>query len=111
MKQTNNKQLEQGIRFMFYDLYKAGTIFEVVFDMPKFLVEKAQLGFFAQDLERELSIKGTTAKKYIKIMMEKEIIRQDKTTGRKHFYQLNKETAMNRLGKEQVRRMAERAQS
>ena len=70
MQQTTNKQLEQGIRYMFYDLYKRGTIFEVVFDMPRFLVKFAQSGFFSQDLERELDIKGTTAKKYIKIMVE-----------------------------------------
>ncbi|MEL6254109.1 MAG: hypothetical protein AAFR87_19020 [Bacteroidota bacterium] len=102
MQLTNNKQLEQGIRYMFYDLYKAGTIFEVVFDMPKFLVENAQDGFFAQDLEQKLNIKGTTAKKYIKIMIEKGIIRQDKATGRKHFYRLIRENVMNRLGKEQA---------
>ncbi|MEM6805188.1 MAG: hypothetical protein AAF696_27575 [Bacteroidota bacterium] len=102
MQQTHNKQLELGIRYMFYDLYKSGTIFEVVFDMPKFLVENAQDGFFAQNLESKLNIKGTTAKKYIKIMMEKGIIRQDKTTGRKHFYRLIRENVMNRLGKEQA---------
>jgi hypothetical protein len=102
MQQTTNRQLEQGIRYMFHDLYKSGTIFEVVFDMPRFLVEYAQSGFFSQDLERELDIKGTTAKKYIKIMMEIGLIRQDKTTGRKHYYRLIRENVMNRLGKDQT---------
>ena len=102
MQQTSNKQLEQGIRFMFYDLYKSGTIFEVVFDMPRFLVEYAQSGFYSQDLERELNIKGTTAKKYIKIMIEIGLIRQDKTTGRKHYYRLIRENVMTRLGKDQA---------
>ena len=101
IQETSNKQLEQGIRYMFYDLYKRGTIFEVVFDMPKFLVDYAQKGFYSQDLERELNIKGTTAKKYIKIMMEIELIRQDKTTGRKHYYRLIRENVMKRLGKDQ----------
>ena len=101
IQETSNKQLEQGIRYMFYDLYKRGTIFEVVFDMPKFLVNYAQKGFYSQDLERELNIKGTTAKKYIKIMMEIELIRQDKTTGRKHYYRLIRENVMKRLGKDQ----------
>ena len=102
MQQTNNRQLEQGIRYMFYDLYKRGTIFEVVFDMPRFLVKYSKSGFYSQDLERELKIKGTTAKKYIKIMMEIKLIRQDKTTGRKHYYRLIRENVMNRLGKDQT---------
>ncbi len=99
---TNNRQLEQGIRLMFFDLYKSGTIFEVVFDMPKFLVQYAKSGFYALDMERDLSIKGTTAKKYLKIMTEVNLIRQDRTTGRKHFYRLMRENVMNRLGKEQT---------
>ena len=86
---------------MFYDLYKQGTIFEVVFDMPKFLVKYSKNGFYSQDLETELNIKGTTAKKYIKIMMENGIIRQDKATGRRHYYRLIRENVMNRLGKDQ----------
>lgn len=100
MQQTNNRQLEQGIRYMFHDLYKNGTIFEVVFDMPRFLVTHAKTGFFSQDLEHELNIKGTTAKKYLKIMIEIGLVRQDKSTGRKHFYRLIRENVMNRLGKE-----------
>lgn len=102
IQQTTNRQLEQGIRYMFFDLYKRGTIFEVVFDMPRFLVKYASLGFFSQDLEQELNIKGTTAKKYIKIMMEIKLIRQDKTTGRKHYYRLVRENVMKRLGKDQT---------
>ncbi|MEM6265121.1 MAG: helix-turn-helix domain-containing protein [Bacteroidota bacterium] len=101
LHQTNNRQLEQGIRYMFFDLYKQGTIFEVVFDMPKFLVEHAQSGFYSQDLEESLKIKGTTAKKYLKIMAEVGLIRQDKTTGRKHYYRLIRENVMNRLGQDQ----------
>ena len=101
MQQTDNKQLEQGIRYMFYDLYKDGTIFEVVFDMPKFLVNHASSGFFSQDLERELNIKGTTAKKYIKIMINIGLIRQDKAMGRKHYYRLIRENVMKRLGSDQ----------
>ncbi|MDX2247670.1 MAG: hypothetical protein SF052_12875 [Bacteroidia bacterium] len=102
IQETTNRQLEQGIRLMFFDLYKDGTIFEVVFDMPKFLVNYAQSGFYSQDLERELKIKGTTAKKYIKIMIEVKLIRQDKTTGRKHYYRLIRENVMNRLGQDQT---------
>jgi len=101
LQETDNKQLEQGIRYIFYDLYKKGTIFEVVFDMPKFLVKYSRSGFYSQDLEEELHIKGTTAKKYIKIMIEIGLIRQDKTTGRKHYYRLIRENVMKRLGREQ----------
>ncbi len=99
-KQTANKLLENGIRLMFFDLYKRGTIFEVVFDMPKFLVEHAKRGFSSQDLEEALDIKGTTAKKYIKIMMDVGIIKLERSVGRKHFYKLRKDVIMNRLGKE-----------
>lgn len=101
LQETSNRQLELGIRYMFYDLYKQGTIFEVVFDMPKFLVKHASDGFYSLDLENELSIKGTTAKKYIKIMIENGLIKQDKTTGRRHYYKLIRENIMNRLGKDQ----------
>lgn len=99
-QETNNKQLENGIRLMFFDLYKRGTIFEVVFDMPKFLVEHSKGGFSSQDLEEALDIKGTTAKKYIKIMIDIGIIKLERSVGRKHFYRLRKDNVMTRLGKE-----------
>ncbi|MDP5171742.1 MAG: hypothetical protein NWR72_15955 [Bacteroidia bacterium] len=101
LQDTNNRQLELGIRLLFHDLYKQGTIFEVVFDMPKFLVQHAQSGFYSLDLEEALDIKGTTAKKYIKIMMGVDMIRQEKIPGRKHFYRLQRENVMKRLGKDQ----------
>jgi hypothetical protein len=99
-QETNNKQLENSIRLMFFDLYKRGTIFEVVFDMPKFLVEHSKGGFSSQDLEEALDIKGTTAKKYIKIMIDSGIIKHERSVGRKHFYRLRKDNVMTRLGKE-----------
>lgn len=99
-QETTNKPLEQGIRLMFHDLYKRGTIFEVVFDMPKFLVEHAKSGFSSQDMEEALEIKGTTAKKYIKIMIDIGLIKLERSVGRKHFYKLRKDNVMNRLGKE-----------
>ena len=99
-QETNNRQLENGIRLMFFDLYKRGTIFEVVFDMPKFLVEHSKGGFSSQDLEEALDIKGTTAKKYIKIMIDSGIIKLERSVGRKHFYRLRKDNVMTRLGKE-----------
>ena len=98
---TKIRQLEQGIRLMFFDLYKRGTIFEVVFDMPKFLVDHSKGGFSSQDLEEALNIKGTTAKKYIKIMMEIGLIKLERSVGRKHFYKLRKDNVMNRLGQDQ----------
>lgn len=102
LQTTTNRPLEQGIRYMFHDLYKKGTIFEVVFDMPKFLVEHANSGFYSLDLEQALNIKGTTAKKYIKIMANISMIYQEKIPGRKHFYRIQKEEIMKRLGSEQV---------
>ncbi len=102
LQTTTNRPLEQGIRYMFHDLYKKGTIFEVVFDMPQFLVEHANSGFYSLDLEEALDIKGTTAKKYIKIMANINMIYQEKIPGRKHFYRVKKEEIMKRLGSEQV---------
>lgn len=102
LQTTSNRPLEQGIRYMFHDLYKKGTIFEVVFDMPKFLVVHSNSGFYSQDLEEALDIKGTTAKKYIKIMANIGMIYQEKIPGRKHFYRVQKEEIMKRLGSEQV---------
>ncbi len=99
---TKSRQLEQGIRLMFFDLYKKGTIFEVVFDMPRFLIDHLKGGFSSQDLEEALDIKGTTAKKYIKIMMDIGLIKLDHSVGRKHFYKLRKDNIMTRIGKEQV---------
>jgi hypothetical protein len=99
-QETTNRQLEHGIRLMFFDLYKRGTIFEVVFDMPKFLVEHAKGGFSSQDMEEALDIKGTTAKKYIKIMIDIGVIKLERSVGRKHFYKLRKDNVMTRLGKE-----------
>ena len=100
-KDTKSRQLEQGIRLMFFDLYKKGTIFEVVFDMPRFLVDHIKGGFSSQDLEEALDIKGTTAKKYIKIMMQIGLIKLERSVGRKHFYKLRKDNIMTRLGQEQ----------
>lgn len=105
MQQTDNKQLEQGIRYMFYDLYKQGTIFEVVYDMPRFLVKYARDGFFAGDMEQELLIKSTTAKKYLKIMTDIGLIRQDRAQGKKHYYKLIRENVMKRLGRDQNTRV------
>lgn len=97
---TKNRNLEEGIRLMLFDLYKQGTIFEVVFDIPQFLVENGMEGFTSRDMEEVLQIKGTTAKKYIRIMSEIELIQHRKSVGRKHYYFLNKDKVMLRLGKE-----------
>ena len=35
-------------------------------------------------------------------MIENDMIRQDKNTGRKHFYRLERENVMKRLGKDQA---------
>ncbi len=104
---TRNKNLEKGIRLMLHDLYQMGTIFEVVFDIPQFLVQRGIKGFSARDMELSLEIKGTTAKKYIRIMCEIGLIEYEKSVGRKHLYFLNRERAMKRLGKEEQFRLHE----
>ena len=95
-KTTNNRQLEHAIRLLMHDLYENGQIFEVVFDIPKFLVEWGE-GFFAEDMEREMSLKATTAKKYINVMVDHGFLVKDKSRGRKHYFFLDREKVMKRL--------------
>lgn len=90
-RDTSAKKLELGVRYLLYDLYLKGKIFDVVFDMPRFLVNHATNGFSATTMERELNIKYNTAKKYLKIMLEIGLIETDTTRKRKNYYSLNKE--------------------
>jgi predicted transcriptional regulator len=94
--ETTSKPLETGIRLLFHDLYESGKIFEVVFDMPRFLVAFAQTGFTATDMEQKLAIKYNTAKKYLRIMTENGIIELDRQQGKKNHYTLAIDKAMNR---------------
>lgn len=95
-KTTTNRQLEHAIRLLMHDLYENGTIFEVVFDVPKFLVEHGD-GFFAEEMEIAMEIKSTTAKKYINVMVDHKFLIKDKSKGRKHYFYLDRDLVMKRL--------------
>ncbi|MEM9897661.1 MAG: hypothetical protein AAF789_14975, partial [Bacteroidota bacterium] len=95
-KTTTNRQLEHAIRLLMHDLYENGTIFEVVFDVPKFLVEYGD-GFYAEEMEVAMEIKSTTAKKYINVMVDNKFLIKDKSRGRKHYFYLDRDLVMKRL--------------
>jgi hypothetical protein len=95
-KTTNSRQLEHAIRLLMHDLYENGQIFEVVFDIPKFLVDWGD-GFFAEEMENEMELKATTAKKYINVMVDHGFLIKDKSRGRKHYFYLDREKVMKRL--------------
>jgi hypothetical protein len=95
-KTTNSRQLEYAIRLLMHDLYESGQIFEVVFDIPRFLVDWGE-GFYAEDMEREMELKATTAKKYINVMVDHGFLIKDKSRGRKHFFYMDRDKVMKRL--------------
>ncbi|MFK7969493.1 MAG: hypothetical protein AB8F95_03950 [Bacteroidia bacterium] len=99
IQETQNRQLEHAIRLLMHDLYENGTIFEVVFDVPKFLVEHGD-GFFSEDMEKAMELKGTTAKKYINVMVNRGFLIKDKSKGRRHFFYLDRDKVMKRLAKD-----------
>jgi len=101
-RHTSNRSLEDGIRLLFYDLYLNGSIFEAVFDMPRFLVLNATQGFFSEDLENALTVKPSTAKKYLKIMTDIGIIEATKSFGKKLHYRLNFEKVMRRYAEQKA---------
>lgn len=108
---TDAYELEKGIRLMFYDLYLSGKIFEVVFDLPRFLVIKANTGFHAGEMERELNIKYNTAKKYLKIMTEMGLVELDKSEGKKNRYRISKERILARYEQEEERLKQQEAEN
>ena len=110
-RDTNARKLELGVRYLLHDLYLKGKIFDVVFDMPRFLVTHAAHGFTANDMERELNIKYNTAKKYLKIMMEMEMIEQDVVRRKKNYYAINQDKILSRYNQlvEDTARLTEAA--
>lgn len=99
---SRNRQLELGIRYLFFDMYRNNTLFEAVYDMPRFLLQHVKTGFYAEALESHLNIKATTAKKYIRAMLDAGMLIVDKTAGRRHKYQLDTRAIVKRLAKEQL---------
>jgi hypothetical protein len=101
---TSSRSLEEGIRLMFHDLYLKGHIFEVVFDMPAFLVRKSGTGFSAKDMEVELEVKPSTAKKYIRILQETGMIELNPNEGKKANLKLSIDKIMRRYAEEKSKK-------
>jgi len=108
---TNSRPMELGIRLLFHDLYEKGTLFEVVFDMPAFIVQNSATGFSTPDMEDQLNIKYNTAKKYLKIMADAGIIEPEKNPHRKGHYNVVRDQIIARYLKHKEAREAHQQQS
>lgn len=105
-RHTSSRSLEEGIRLMFYDMYLNGHIFDVVFDMPAFLIRKSGIGFSPRDMETTLEIKPSTAKKYIRLLLASGMIESGKTEGKKVTYKLSIDKIMRRYAEEKAKRIS-----
>lgn len=105
-RHTSSRSLEEGIRLMFYDMYLNGHIFDVVFDMPAFLIRKSGIGFSPKDMETTLEIKPSTAKKYIRLLLASGMIESGKTEGKKVTYKLSIDKIMRRYAEEKSKRIS-----
>lgn len=103
---TSSRSLEEGIRLIFHDLYLKGHIFEVVFDMPAFFVRKSGTGFTTKEMEYELEVKPSTAKKYILILLETGMIEHNKSGGTKSSFKISVENIMRRNAEDKSRRIS-----
>lgn len=101
---SSSRSLEEGIRLMFHDLYLKGHIFEVVFDMPAFLIQKSGKGFTAKEMEVELAVKPSTAKKYIRILQETGMIEPSQNEGKKSTLKLSIDKIMWRYAEEKSKK-------
>lgn len=102
---TSSKSLEEGIRLLFHDLYLKGHIFEVVFDMPVFLVRKSGTGFTSKDMEAELGVKPSTAKKYIRLLLDNGMIENNKVEGKKASFKISIDKIMLRYAEEKSKKI------
>lgn len=93
--QTEMPALEQGIRKMLYELHLQGTLYEIIFDLPIFLV-KYHKGFSLSTFVEALDLKYNTASKYLKGLTQIGLIRCERLGEEKSFYTLEKETIFTR---------------
>lgn len=94
--QTTNPALEQGIRKMLYDMHLQGTLYEIIFDLPVFLVNNHK-GFSLNTFVEVLDLKYNTASKYLKGLVQFGLIRPERFGEHKNYYFLEKETIFNHI--------------
>jgi DNA-binding MarR family transcriptional regulator len=99
-KKTSNRNLEEGLRLLFHDLYLKGHIFEALFDLPAYLIQKSGIGFTPKEMEQHLNVKPSTIKKYIRIMTEAGMLESIKSEASKSIYRIHVENIMRRYGLE-----------
>ncbi len=93
---TPSRPLELGTRLLLNDLFEAGTSLDILFDLPAFIVRHASTGFTVGDMENELNVKYSTAKKYIKLLIDFSLIKVDRSPHRKGFYVVLRDRILSR---------------
>ena len=94
--ETPSRPLELGVRLLLLDLYEEGTLFDVIYDLPPFIVRHASEGFTTGDLEDGLQIKYNTAKKYLKVLASVGLIKQDRSPHRRGMYNVQRDRILSR---------------
>jgi hypothetical protein len=90
MNETNQKSLETGIRWLLADIFQDRKEIEGLFDLPRFLVQKAgQKTFDADELCAVQGIQFAAARRYAKLFAEKGLLKPDEK--QKNHYSVNKE--------------------
>lgn len=72
--ETYSKTLELGIRLLLADESRNHMTFEMIFEIPEFLISTASVGFSIQDLADNLSLQMNTARKYAHKLLQIGII-------------------------------------
>jgi Mn-dependent DtxR family transcriptional regulator len=75
--------------------------------MPAFLVQKSGKGFTAKDMEMELAVKPSTAKKYIRILQETGMIEPSQNEGKKSTLKLSIDKIMRRYAEEKSKKTSQ----
>lgn len=90
MNETSQKSLETGIRLLLADIFQDRKEIEGLFDLPRFLVNKAgQKPFDADELCAVQGIQFAAARRYAKLFAEKGLLKPDDKL--KNHYSVHKE--------------------
>jgi hypothetical protein len=90
MNETSQKSLETGIRWLLADIFQDRKEIEGLFDLPRFLVNKAgQKPFNADELCAVQGIQFAAARRYAKLFAEKGLLKPDDKL--KNHYSVHKE--------------------
>lgn len=83
---TADPEFEYGVRRMLASLVEKGHTFEMIFDLPAFLVTHRRKAFSATEMEDALDIRSSTAKKYLTICESMGMIVRNPVKSRRTMY-------------------------